>query len=964
MSHKLEMKHEHVQLLDGMFKALGPLSELECKFQGPIPEERFSRILQYFRSSGLSEYIHEEQLDIFCNLEDTPENIRVSLKGKDAISGYCRTNTISVSLDKIDVIKKKRVTGIKSFLIDDLNFKVDMKDEVVLDTFAKEEILARLPNLDKGFRLKKRFSYIDKTIRFDFSLVKNSRNVKRFLCHKGYATSGLGTVSPSYEIEIEYINTPTQQQSAPKKRGRVAKAEVAEGAVDKLVKVMVTVKMLFDDEKYYVSKTAKDDALKNYIKLCFADAIDMSDVMATPKKFFAAPQPVTLERKNIVPPEVGIATIQKGYTVTEKADGERMLLYVNNDGMTYMMDTRLHMRHIGVKFNNLVNTLLDGEYITRDVFGNKVNMYGVFDIYFHNSHDVRSMPLIDQRLSLMKDIEKRFKNKFADDGDLTFFVKQFKYADGEEIFALSKGILESQTHFPYKIDGLIYTPAYLGAGAFYEKEHLARSTKTYGTWQNCFKYKPPEENTIDFLVRFEGLRVDENVLYQDMNLFVGFNPLHWGKIRPLDYIDGKIVRQNVYSMERFQPGDVVDDSASVMSVKIGTDKTARCLNGDVIIDNTIIECTWENDQWVPTRLRKDKTELFRKQGISGTANDKKVALSTWMTIREPITYTMITTGKDIPSYNPDDSDTYFFRSIPRDRLLSKSMMDFHNIIKNECLIQRYKGKSIFDIACGKAGDLNKWVKAGYEKIFGIDYKRDNIENASDGAYARSIDKTLKKQMWSHFLYLTLDGSMRFNDDYFKSIEDASEGKMARIAWGFEKPSSTSLREYYKFVKPNSFDVVSCQFAIHYFFENEKKLDNFIYNVTEHLAPGGYFIGTCLDANKIKATFKREGTQELKGVTNNATIWRIREINDREIEIFMESIGIRIKEYYVDFDMLVKKLARHGVKLAHEVRSFEQEFNSDTSTLTQTPSLSHILNSMSPAEKQYSFFNTYFVFQKA
>ena len=47
-----------------------------------------------------------------------------------------------------------------------------------------------------------------------------------------------------------------------------------------------------------------------------------------------------------------------------------------------------------------------------------------------------------------------------------------------------------------------------------------------------------------------------------------------------------------------------------------------------------------------------------------------------------------------------------------------------------------------------------------------------------------------------------------------------------------------------------FDVVSSQFAIHYFFENKTSLGNFLQNVSDNLKTGGYFIGTCFDGKRV------------------------------------------------------------------------------------------------------------------
>lgn len=63
-----------------------------------------------------------------------------------------------------------------------------------------------------------------------------------------------------------------------------------------------------------------------------------------------------------------------------------------------------------------------------------------------------------------------------------------------------------------------------------------------------------------------------------------------------------------------------------------------------------------------------------------------------------------------------------------------------------------------------------------------------------------------------------------------------------------------------------FDVVSCQFAMHYAFESEERVRHLLKNVTDRLKPGGFFIGTTTDANvlvrKLRAT---DGLEITNGV---------------------------------------------------------------------------------------------------
>ena len=58
------------------------------------------------------------------------------------------------------------------------------------------------------------------------------------------------------------------------------------------------------------------------------------------------------------------------------------------------------------------------------------------------------------------------------------------------------------------------------------------------------------------------------------------------------------------------------------------------------------------------------------------------------------------------------------------------------------------------------------------------------------------------------------------------------------------------------VASEGFDICSIQFAIHYMFENQETLHNFLRNVSEVTKEGGYFIGTSYDGEKIYHLFLR------------------------------------------------------------------------------------------------------------
>ena len=47
-----------------------------------------------------------------------------------------------------------------------------------------------------------------------------------------------------------------------------------------------------------------------------------------------------------------------------------------------------------------------------------------------------------------------------------------------------------------------------------------------------------------------------------------------------------------------------------------------------------------------------------------------------------------------------------------------------------------------------------------------------------------------------------------------------------------------------------FDVVSCQFALHYFFSDIDAANSFLRNVSETCKIGGYFVGTCYSGERV------------------------------------------------------------------------------------------------------------------
>ena len=113
---------------------------------------------------------------------------------------------------------------------------------------------------------------------------------------------------------------------------------------------------------------------------------------------FIGPSSISLEVANIVPVDTdsNIPNINNKYTVTEKADGLRKLLYISKIGKIYLINTNMNVQFTGMvtKHRNMYNSIIDGEHVLYDKAGNYINYYLAFDIYHKNGENFKGLPFI------------------------------------------------------------------------------------------------------------------------------------------------------------------------------------------------------------------------------------------------------------------------------------------------------------------------------------------------------------------------------------------------------------------------------------------------------------------------------------------------------------------------------------------------------------------------------------------
>ena len=147
----------------------------------------------------------------------------------------------------------------------------------------------------------------------------------------------------------------------------------------------------------------------------------------------------------------------------------------------------------------------------------------------------------------------------------------------------------------------------------------------------------------------------------------------------------------------------------------------------------------------------------------------------------------------------------------------------HALKKNNSCLWKIR---VLDVACGKGGDLGKWMHHREVDYVGFDASVKSIEGGKVmGPDGRAYD------MRDH---------ARARAKKFQQ-----RGRSVR----FEVLDARRHLSWTKFFD-KKFDIVSCQFALHYFFTSERQGNMFFKRVADALVPGGIFIATLSNAAQI------------------------------------------------------------------------------------------------------------------
>ena len=1038
--------------------------ELEVLVKNPqnnkINSDMFSNTIKRLKGSkGINYDKEEEILDIIVN------DIRFSVIGKENIVEYCETDDIKTINEKNLIIMKKN--SVKKTDINEYRIRFNLKRETILTKSNAEvsSIMKKWNSYDKIFRYKKRISFIttDKRFQFDLTILKSSNKKTIKDDETKLRKSDVKDYMRKYVISPEYIAGKTafnewfdglkdsdkvtmmgRKQEVPMPSKSVKKSNVFNNELEYEIEIeylgnkmkvkqsdkAVLVQMLqnliivlqsIQKSYYIISEFEKNQVIGKYKKI-------MGDHR------FSAPMNVTLEKKHVLERKYedykGMVSIRKGYSVTDKADGERNLLLVIDNGNMYLINRKNDVKYIGAKCLELANSIFDCEYILKDKDKNNINLLMIFDAYFFSGEDIRKRILnrSNEEINENKIDKSRYEyvNEAIDiiserlikdsNNNLEISKKKFYFGDDEfysksveeeidekevdlrmeeegtddyieilneiaELKADTKIFSECskvyKKDYIYDIDGLIFTPRNLFVG---EEPGKTQKNMFSGRWYRSFKWKPPEQNTIDFFVEFLKDPKDESVdlikyndykgtitPYKTMVLNIGYDPTIHTKHNSCRILNENLTFEPGYNNSPFMPTEPYIKDIHYSPVPLDLNGNMYTLDDkNIIEENMIIECIYEPNsdtifKWKPMRVRDNLNP-----------NDFVTATNVWNCIHDPVTLDMITTGKIDTG---DEFNLYYDRIMKRSLRKGGPMYDYHSFVKKQLIVNNtLNSKNMLDTSVGKGGDLNHWIDAEVNMFVGVDISKHGLNDSSNGACNRILNKMSEMDtthigenymmIWGNTSKNILDGSAG-GDELNKYYLDIIYGNIP-----MSQVKNGKLRNFYNLgnseIKDGGFDVVSCQFSIHYYFKTPEMINIYLNNVSKSLKQGGRFIGTCLNGEAVFEALKKTDTISNEGDT---LIWKITKKYNQskfsstdtslgmEIGVYNESIGTTFNEYLTNMDYLTKTCSKYGLKLI-ENASFENLFTS----VSDAKKYGRV-KEMDDEMKLYSFLNNYFVYEK-
>lgn len=1035
----MELKSEEIDSLKNLLDSwlLNNNQELEATFgeKGQVDSSRFLAVAQRLKGKGFTAIPQDEYLTISLQ-----NNLRFTIQGMEMIEDYCRNEDIQgkgaivMIKDKVGTEEDRDSKKLKEY-----DVKVKLRRELPLD-MEDARVKAAITGWGqqaKYFRLIRRWSFEGLGCRFDLSMVRSTIKDERGIWKRitSFQQQNVPAAPPTYEIEVELV------RSAETTVNRDQALSVFIRGLGEILRGLQRCSLL-------IRNSVKAKVLAEY-----------EEVVKTNR--FRGVNPVTLERKDMEPGVARGDNIRFGsYNVTDKADGLRAMGFCTGKGELFLIDMAMNVYRTDLKREECKHSLVDGEWITQNKKGEAVNQFLLFDIYVATGGaDVSQKNFwvygsedggrYFELKEWMKKWDANAPSKAPPLNSLRVSLKTFLFNPPNNeggIFPKCAQMLDKVS--PYNTDGLIITDNI----SFLPEQPGIRFNKQ-------FKWKPPKDNTIDFLVKYVKDKDDpkadkleevikpgtlETIKYKTLRLYVGsstdpaYNDPRYTILyqRPLPSgRPGWKKGKKSFTMKPvlFNPKENSDPFASVcnlqaiedlgtkefyVSTEIHVDENGRQSGGDPIQDNSIVEMRYDITaepgwNWIPVRIRYDKTERLLQGTIQRTLNSDETAESVWNSIHMPVTEHMIRTGSAAPSTEEREqlmalvqskapiTKQYYHRDpYAKNIEIAKNLRAFHNIyIKENILIKpavQAGGKTVWDMSVGQGGDLRKYSEAGCTMMLGSDVAGEGIRDPVSGAYRRYMNLLVSVSSYYRetippMLFIVADSSKPYRNGV--AGVDTEEANMLKAVLG-EEPServAPYVERIWKGKYKTGVDLMSCMFSLHYFFQDYTTWEGFKNNIRDNLKVGGYFICCYTDGNVIYNLLRNvdKGEEIVGTLADNRVLYRIEKQYDlmedtlpetveagfgHAYEVEFATIGAKHREYLVPFQLLIDQMNSIGCRLLdnQDKAAFGIPPNKPSTALF-ADTYNNLMNSnmvglinnykMEKAEQEYSFTNRWCIFRR-
>ena len=505
------------------------------------------------------------------------------------------------------------------------------------------------------------------------------------------------------------------------------------------------------------------------------------------------------------------------YYITDKVDGLRTLIYVNQDAAYALNNTELNIIGAGTEEGALI--------CDTEQYGDS---YYIFDVIVYKGRKLGAA--FEERLEYFARVVKT--HHFIK-------IKPFLKVAANNWSDAFRARHEAKKE--YETDGFILTPCHVMAAPKKASNHNKYNKFATDQYKDMviYKIKPGELLSIDFYVRAApsnllGIRPYQSIAGKTLYfLFCGISPklmeLSSQEI-PKYYLNlfGEGYASDDYSLRPHQfmspdykytylywGDDKVNLDGKICEFKLYSEakEGVNFLSG---INENIIKAA---NIWEFMRIRADKSADLAKKADFG--NYYKVAESIWLNWHAPIKIADLLSGKI--------ANEQYFKE--HDNPQYMALRSYNSFVKSKLFNNIRGAVNVMDIGCGKGQDIFRYQNAGVAHLFGLEYDilaLQELISRKSQLYQQSFRDRWKQPNPIDIKIINVD----MNNAYKNITEQISD-----MHYGLES---------------KQYDIIICNLAFHYFATSKKAATNICSFISSYLKEEGRLIITAFDREAVLA----------------------------------------------------------------------------------------------------------------